>query len=232
MKALFRFLISLFFLGIAFFFVWYSLLTYGKNRAISDYQTDLVQTLKKKPRPLLWTPLNTTQPYPQYAWIDAKFIGDQWKVGSNDADDTLAEQLRNPTFSYLLLNIYLESSQALPQLRELLKKDDLWKRTVLCSAADGILRDLRELEPEWTFCNGEIFMARALGFASIGLESLARIDADIFFVHVQNLNLNKSHHAIIAEAKRQNKLVFIGPVTGPLESYDADGWVIKNPVND
>lgn len=229
MSVILRFLLTVILLGIAFFLVWFGLAYYGQNRSISEYATPLVENLKKEPRPIIWTYWHQGSEPQKYAYLDAHFTGNSWEATLANKNYDLKELLLSHDFSYLILNINLNSPKALPQLRTILKEKNHWQKIVICSAGDGVLRDLRELEPEWSFCNGEIYMARMLGFASIKLESLMRIESDIFFIHLNNLNLHEDHFPIIAEAHRQKKLVFIGPVTRPSEKFDADGWLVKSP---
>jgi hypothetical protein len=118
--------------------------------------------------------------------------------------------------------------KALPTLREVVEQAELEGKTIFCSRQDGLLKDLRELEPTWTFCNGEAYLVRLLTFSSLGLESLLDLPSDVMFIH-QAAKLNAEEmQSLIKEGRRQNKLVLVGPVPRPLEGLTPHGWVVEN----
>jgi len=209
------------------YLVWFGLKSYGENLPASDFQTELVKKLKNRKEPTVWLPWDGSNS-PEFTHISSYFLESQWRTGPSKEETTLLEAIQSlsPTTT-ILLNINVNSPQALPALRAELKSNGAWSRIVFCSRSDGILKDLRALEPEWTFCSGEIFMTRMLGLSSLGLQSLNRISADIFFIHLNQLNLKSDLLVLIEEARRQNKLTFLGPVSDIDTSYPADGWVIK-----
>lgn len=223
-----RLITLLFSILFSLFLVWFGLKSYGESLPASDFETELVKKLRSLEKPIVWTTWQGGNT-PQFAHINAHFSENLWltRLGEDKLPLDVALMTLPPT-SYILLNIEVNSPQALPALRSKLKKENLWSRIIFCSRSDGILKDLRALEPEWTFCSGEIFMTRMLGLSSLGLQSLNRISADIFFIHLNQLKLKPDLLSLIEEAQRQNRLTFMGPVPQISSTYPADGWVIKN----
>lgn len=205
------------------FVVWFGLRSYGLSQPVSQYKTPLVEQLLQQadPAPLLWT----QQPAAEQTWAMAQFQNQQW-VMTKEPQQKLADWLQANRTQKKLLFFEDTEPKALPALRKILQRKDAWKQTLLCSRFDGLLKDLRELEPRWSFCSGEIYMTRLLALSSLGLESLLSIPADVVFIHMQNISAPSEVSTIIQEAKRQNKLILIGPVTRPLESYNPHGWVV------
>ena len=115
----------------------------------------------------------------------------------------------------------------LPSLRQIFQTQERWKHILFCSRFDGLLKDLRRWEPRWSFCNGEIAMTRLLALSSLGLASLISISSDVLFIHTSQVSLKvKELQALVQEGHRQNKLVFIGPVSRPLDEVQGDGWTL------
>ena len=209
------------------FLVWFGLKSYGESLPASDFETELVKKLRSHGKTITWLPWDDSSS-PQFASLSSYFSENQWKTGPREKNLPLMEAIQSlPPASYILLHINVNSPQALPALRSELKKDQLWSRIVFCSRSDGILKDLRALEPEWTFCSGEIFMTRMLGLSSLGLQSLNRISADIFYIHLNQLKLKPDLLPLIEEARRQKRLIFMGPAPEANSSFPVDGWVIK-----
>ena len=192
------------------------------SRPVSTYTTLLVERLNKKSGtgPVLWK-LNS----PNAPLIHLDFVNDQWILKGGPSLKNWAEKQKASTTPTLLF-FSAKDSKALPQFREILKKTKAWDNLIFCSRFDGLLKDLRELEPQWTFCSGEIFMTRLLALSSIGLAPMLEISADILFIHITTTLANSDIQKLVTEGHRQNKLVFIGPVTRPLESVRADGWMV------
>lgn len=212
---------------ISLFLVWFGLKSYAEKQPLSNYQTNLVSTLKEHhPTPQTWLHINSMTKNHKFQWFEATFRDDKW-VLSDAPTKTLASQLSSSTSQYQLLHIDLNSPQALPELRELLNQNEYWKKTIICSQADGILQDLRALEPEWSFCSGEVLMTRMLGLSSIRLGALISIKPDVFFIHLKNISLSKNLLDAMREAKRQNKLIFAGPVSEAPSGYPVDAWMVK-----
>jgi hypothetical protein len=204
--------------------VWLGLKSYGESQPVSDFETPLVKKLKEFHPPILWT-YQSNQPFQA---IQAQYIQGEWfDMQDGEAQAPLQQRLSHQEDAYFLIFFEVTSAQALPSLRKALKENNFWERSVLCSSSDGTLQDLRELEPDWTFCSGEIFMTRMLALSSLGLQSLNRIRADIFFVHLDRIRLSPAINDIIKEAQRQNRLTFIGPSPSVQTDYPAQGWVIQ-----
>jgi hypothetical protein len=201
----------------------YGLRQYGLNRPISEYQTPLIKELIRESS---GQALIYSRNDPNFVWEAASFQDSQWSLNS-DPKILLKGWLEESSGKKRILFFSGKSSRALPELRKLLEKNQHWKTTVLCSRFDGLLKDLRELEPQWSFCNGEISMTRLLAFASLGLESLLEITADVVFIHLDQIKPNSEMKSIITEAKRQNKFVMMGPVPRPLEGFSPQGWVVE-----
>ena len=197
---------------------------YGLSRPVSNHQTALIQKLVREKKPLIWK-ADLLSPY---GFLKAGYNGRHWFAFQRGKKRELESILQRDRSRALLIHVHLDSSQALSSLRKILNKEERWRKILICSRADGILKDLRELEPRWSFCNGEVFMTRILGLASLRLESLVSIRSDVFFIHLKNLSLNPGLIPLMKEAKRQKKLVFVGPVTGPLQNYPVDAWVVED----
>ena len=197
---------------------------YGLSRPVSNHQTALVQKLVGEKKPLIWKP-DFVGPY---GFLKAEYDGHHWFAFQKGKKRELESILQADRSKALLIDVHLDSSQALWSLRKILNKKKRWQKILICSRADGILKDLRELEPRWSFCNGEVFMTRLLGLTSLRLESLISIRSDVFFIHLKNLSLSPGLIPLMKEAKRQNKLVFVGPVNRPLQNYPVDAWVVED----
>lgn len=203
------------------FVVWFGLRSYGQNRPPSSYQTPLVRTLVERSHqaPILWSSTD-----PSFPIVKTTFTG-SWNT---DQQKPLVDELRGHQDRFLLLFFEGRDPKALPSLRKLIKEEDLQGKIIFCSRQDGLLKDLRDLEPQWTFCSGEAYMVRLLAFSSLGLESLLEISSDVVFVHMTAPIANQEVEKIITEGKRQNKLVVVGPVTRPLEGLSPHGWMVEN----
>lgn len=201
---------------------WIGLRSWGLSQGPSTYQTPVVQDLKEKLKngSLVW------QDQGPLRRVRARFMNSQWTL--NDDSQFLEDYLADTDIESLLLFYDIETPKALPALRSLFSNSPLKDKTVFCGRADGNLKDLRELEPEWTFCSGEIFMTRFLAFNSLGLASLLKISADVFFIHLKELTPDHELNSVIEEAHRQGKLVLMGPVSRPLNGFEVDGWVVES----
>ncbi len=215
------------------FMAWFGLRNYGLNRPVSTYQTEIVKELSDdgSKAPIFWS----SDPMAQHLLLPVQFESGQWNLEGDQKTD-LQSFLNKPQAlpKKILLFFSGPDPKALPQLRKMFKNSGLWEKTIFCSRFDGLLKDLRELEPEWSFCNGEIYLTRLLAFSSLGLESLLSISADVVFVHTKNAKLNKDEvDQLIIEGQRQNKLVIVGPVsktqiTGPWEGLKPHGWMVES----
>lgn len=212
-------LLSLLFLALAV--IWQGLVTYGEQQPVSNFQTPLIEKLRTLKAPLVWLPAPTEQ---QTLWLQAEFDQGKWVEPSSQSPlETSLKKLKPHQFALLFFDV--QSAEALPSLRKTVHGSNKAASLIFCSRSDGILKDLRELEPEWSYCSGEIFMTRMLGLSSIGLASLSPISADIFFIHLNEIKLGPSVNKLIQEGQRQKRLVFIGPIAEPHPDYPADGWV-------
>lgn len=224
MRDIFGFFTFVFFILIGLFAVWYGLRSYGQGRETSSYQTPLVKRLisQAQKNPIQFGPQQNKSESPlNFARINHE--NGQWLVNQKESLEEILPLAKGKT---LLLFVQWKSPKALPELRSFLKKENLGENIIFCSRSDGILKDIRELEPEWTYCNGEVFMTRILSFDSLGLESLMKISADVFFIHLKNLKLDKGFESLVQEAKRQNKLVIIGPSPRPMDGLTPHAWLI------
>lgn len=221
MPYFFRFAIYMGLTSISLFFVWYGLKNYGENQGLSTYQTPLIKELTGATKPIIWS----ASPQSLFKWTKAYYKDNLWFTDDNQS---LEEFLQRDPAQARLLFIDFETPQSVRPLRELIKQKILWKKVIFCSRTDSFLQDLRKLEPEWTFCSGEALMTRLLSLSSIGLGSLVSVRPDVVFFHLKNINLSQNLVSAMQEAKRQNKMVFVGPVSRPMEGYPVDGWVIEN----
>ncbi len=225
MRDIIGFFSYIFFTLIGLFLIWIALKNYGENREISQYQPPAVKQLTQKDftRPLMIGHQFNSPTHPlQYAQIS--YNKETWSLNNQPSLEPLIELASK---NHLLLFVQWESPKALPELRAFIKKHNIGEHIIFCSRSDGLLKDIRELEPEWSFCNGEVFLTRLLSFDSLKLGSLMKISADVLFIHLKNLNLNTDFQSLVDEGRRQNKLVFIGPVTRPMDGLSPDGWLIK-----
>ena len=225
MRDILSFLTYVFLILIAFLIIWYGLRSHGINQPISSYQTPLVKKLTQlsSNKTLVWTESKITRE----RTLHTRFENSQWVVTNTGKSQRLDDFIKTESFTHLLLFFEVRSPKALPALQKIFAEKNLWKKTVFCSRADGILKDLRALEAEWTFCSGEIFMTRSLAMTSLKLESLIDMTADVLYIHLDNLKPSFTVNNLILEAKRKNKLVLMGPVTRPLDGFDPHGWIVK-----
>lgn len=222
MRSVLGFLSFIFFILIGLIGLWYGLKSYGEGRAVSSYQTPLVKSLidSAREKPLIIGENSSPLSYAQ-ATHDQK----GWRINNSQALTDLKKlTLKSP----LLLFVNWRSPRALPELRELIKKEKLGDRIIFCSRNDGLLKDIRELEPEWTYCNGEVFQARMFSLNSLGLQSVMKISADVFFIHLDNVKARWEFQSLVEEAKRQHKFVIIGPLPRPMKGLNPHAWLIQN----
>ncbi len=218
MKDIFGFVALSSMILLTLFLVWYGLSRYSQSQPAATYQTALVKELvnESQKAPLLWTEESS-----EYQWRRMKF-------GAHEKNDQqLTELFKNAPNKRVLLFFSLATPKALPMLRTLFLQDDRWRNTIFCSRADGLLKDLRRLEPHWSFCSGEIFMTRLLALSSLKLGKMLDFSADVFFIHLDNMKASKSLGPLIEMAQSQNKLVLIGPSPRPLEGIDPNGWMVQ-----
>lgn len=212
--------------SLAFLLVWFGLRSYGLSKPVSEYQTPLVKTLAQQSAsaPLIFS--NNKNDH--LTLLNINFIKGEWVNENNSQPLALILESLKAQAQPFLLYFSGPSAQALPKLRKLFADPLLWKHTLFCSRFDGLLKDLRELEPRWSYCSGEIFMTRLLSLSSLGLASLLTISADVLFVHLStNLSTTDIDH-LIAEGHRQNKLVMVGPVPRPMDGVRPNGWMVES----
>jgi hypothetical protein len=222
MRSVIGFFAFIIFILIGLFGIWYGLKSHGESREVSSYQTPLVREL-----------LETTQNgallidknSESLTLARAKHDQSGWQV---DGNKPLSDLKQLAQTSPVLLFVEWKSPKALPELRQLVKEEKLGNRIIFCSRNDGLLKDIREIEPEWTFCNGEVFQTRMFALNSLGLQAVMKISADVFFIHLDNVKLSLEFATLVKEAKRQNKLVIIGPVTRPMKGLSPHAWLIQN----
>lgn len=223
MTHVIRFTCTVLLLLLALFLVWYGLKIYGKSLTHSDFQTPLIKKIKQQ-GPILWTS-DIQSPHPS---LRAHFANQDWWVGNGDKKTRLASLLPLKSAKIIILHLQFQSPKAIPRLRKIMNQHVSWQKTLFCSNVDGLLNDLRKIEPLWSYCSGEIFLTRMLGFSSIGLESIQKIRADAFYFHLDKIDFKTEFQSIIEEAHRQNRVVIAGPVTRPIEGYSLDGWVLQS----
>ncbi len=222
MRSVLGFFAFIFFILIGLFGIWYGLKSHGESREVSSYQTPLVQELlgETQDRALL-----IDKNSENLSLVKAKHDQKGWQI----AGDKPLSDLKNLALSKpILLFVQWKSPKALPELRQLVKEEKLGDRIIFCSRNDGLLKDIREIEPEWTFCNGEVFQTRMFALNSLGLQSVMKISADVFFIHLDNVKLSLEFASLVEEAKRQNKFVIIGPVARPMKGLSPHAWLIQD----
>ena len=222
MKDFARFLALVGFILMSLFLVWNGARNYGLSQPPNSYQTELVRSLSSSTptQPILWT---TNAPH-QHSTI--VFKDDQWRV--KETGQTINQFYVRPEIKSHLVFFELDSPIWLPDLRKQFSENNIYEKIIFCSRNDGNLKDLRELEPRWTFCSGEVFLTRFLALHSLGLSSLLTISADVFYIHLTHVKADESLQSLIDEANRQGKIVIVGPVSRPSKSLSPQGWMVDN----
>ncbi len=226
MSYILRFLSLIVLILLSLSLVRYGLKNYGLAQPLSQYQTPLIARLSEKPRPILWTNSDPKKNSGTYGSYSVQFKEDHWILSRLEDEILLSDYKTDEENGIILLWPEINGPTLIPSLRSQLKESGLWKKVIFCSRNDGVLKDLRELEPQWSFCNGEIFLTKMLSLESVGLESLLKIKSDVFFIHLKNLPLQNKIHSLIKEAKRQGRFVIMGPVQEPIKEYEVDGWLL------
>jgi hypothetical protein len=217
-------------LGASLSLVWASLYFYAQAPHPAPYQTQLLRSLKGTPPPLYWGVRPDQSPALPTA--SAFYKEGLWKTLWNGQEAPLQKVLSGFAPDHpLLLMMEAPRTDSLPSLRQLVNDLKRGPMTLFCSRGDGLLQDLRKLEPEWTFCSGEIFMTRFLALDSLRLTGLSRIPGDVFFVHLSHMRLSSSVAGLLAAARQQGRLSVIGPISlGDYQQlhkdYSPDAWWI------
>ena len=213
------------------FIVWFGLRQYGLSRPLSNYQTPLVKKLKDlaQKEPLIWSDHFSGLRTSPVQLVYMKYENETWKTSTRSKQEIGNTDHYEVRIAPRPTLVMLEGGgpQALPLLRDQYKRKDLWKNMIFCSRSAGLMRDLRELEPQWTFCSDEAFLVRMLAFSSLALEPLIDIKADVFFIHLTAKLQSDEIESLIREGHRQNKFVIIGPVSRPLDGLSPDGWMVE-----
>ena len=220
--------------------LWMGLKIHGDQSPLNNYQTNLTKDLFVQ-KSKLWAKMSGKQHWLEIFFDPAATQKGAWMVSNKPAipaDKAVSKEAAEiiPVSDYLkesadrndkrVVFFSVKNAKALPSLATLFESNEYWKSTIFCSRDDGTLKDLRALKPRWTYCSGEVFLTRLLGFASLGLERLLTIDADVIYLHLDNVTPTPTFNAIIELAQKHKKLVFIGPTDKPIEGFEPNGWII------
>ena len=210
MKDFFRFLYVVAIVLSAMFLLWFGLHKYGENRPRGQYQTEVIQGLRSQApiRVAKNIPLDPTISLPAFSMVKILF-SQQWVLNTKGQELELKDLYTRFPGTLFFLEVVLDQTTDLAALKKILDDNENWKRTVIVSRADGILEDLRELSPRWTFTSGEVFLTRFLSLSSIGLASLIDIPGDILYISLAKEMADKEIESLSAEALKQNKLIMI-----------------------
>ena len=186
---------------------WFGLYTVSQNPHRPSQPTPLVASL------LAQTPFqisNSSQNPATFRHLVAEYRQDDWWVGT----ETLLEVLQAQPASTVFLEPLTLQSSHLAKLKTLLEPQDLWKKIVFLSRSDAILKDLRELAPQWSFGTGEVFLARFLSLSGLKLSGLLKVPGDVFYVtNHRQLHEDEAENIILA-GLQQNKLVIFASLNG------------------
>ena len=227
MKDFLRFILMVSVVLFGLSILWFGLYLYGSSKTISPYQTELVKSLSEKTPLSIYQaiPLKENQPLKPYMAVEIFFENKDWFLRAQPKNIPFSVFLEQNPQVTLFVQLRLSQSSNASALKSIVDKKDHWKRVAFISDSDGTLKDLRELNPRWTFSSGEVFLARFTSLASLGLHSLLEIPGDIFFVNPETFPAN-SLSSVVQEAKRQNKFVMLGPVSSAKTLPDVSGWVL------
>lgn len=212
-------------LGLLFLVRW-TLYIYAHQQPLSVFQTPLLQQITRGTRPLTGYLSNSSTAPPSF--INLKLIKqkDHWLI--TDLQGNAYRPSSSPASLFFLVWPEIKGPQDNASLRTWVKLQEWLPQSIFCSRADGVLKDLRALEPHWNFCNGEIFVAKMLNLQALGLEALLKIKSDLFFIHLTNIPYSSRIEKLVQEGHRQNKIVILGPLNNPPKETAADGWLLKN----
>ncbi|MCJ8277033.1 MAG: hypothetical protein HRT44_04790, partial [Bdellovibrionales bacterium] len=163
----------------------------------------------------------------EFYYADVFYSEGAWQIGTSDKFHSLAYTLQEHYNSYFFINIVDADSQQMGSLIKLMNNGEKWKKIVFTASNDNTIVNLRKISPQWTYANSTIFLLKFMMFSSLKLESMMDIPTDILFIKSTPHYFMNYQSAFMNEARRQNKLIFIGPVSGPLEEFDSTHWLMN-----
>lgn len=217
--------------------VWFGLRTYGLSRNVLTYQTPLVKKLNAQEN-RKWRQFPAGEELdikrsPEGVRVGYQFYSNifysegSWKIGDNQKFSELSTALRKFHVSFFFLNIVDSNSKQIASLLKLMDNGNVWDRIIFTAHTDNTVTNLRKVAPKWTYANSTIFLLKFMIFASLRLESLLDIPSDVLFIKTVPNYFMKYQNAFMSEARRQKKLIFIGPVSGPLDKLESTHWLVE-----
>lgn len=122
-------------------------------------------------------------------------------------------------------------------LSELISKLKADERIILHCEQDGLLSDLRKIEPMWVYGTSRAQVVQTLWLSTIGLQGISPLKGDVLITQYRAGETNQKAllltPELLAEARRRSMKVLVGPVT-KLESDEllelgVDGVITTEP---
>lgn len=118
-------------------------------------------------------------------------------------------------------------------LRDALRPLMVNDRILINSDTDVILTATKEQVPEWLYGSGNSDLMRMLSFDSIGLISASPFKTDLVVTPLTVLNRPIINSNVIAEVRRRNKKVILGPLKNiddfnKAKSFNPDGYIFSD----
>lgn len=144
--------------------------------------------------------------------------------------------LENPTKRFVI-NVVDYSPGADVALSDLISKLKFDERIILQSEQEGLLADLRKLEPMWLYGTSRAQIVQTLWLITIGLEGVSPLKGDVLITSYRAGEINQKALLLtpdlLTEARRRSMKVLVGPVTkleaDELLQLGVDGVITTQP---
>lgn len=211
--------------------IWLLLLNYASRQEPNTYQTALMKSVTALNRPVVFQCASTESrgmAYDEIVWNQSQF---NLKYKNISLENFIKDELSAP----ILLEI--ESTLSPEQLGIIvrkLKEHKNFSQIMINSQSDGVLKYVRDLSPETSIGSGFAELTRLKGLMSFGLSKISPLKNDFVVLNPHWQKGIWMQSDFINELKKQQKLIFVGPVTNQSEisaNYSSlvDGFIICSP---
>lgn len=205
--------------GIVFF--------WGAGRTYPAFSNEFL----KQPKPWVLVPQNQKPLPSEIPFVDVQQDSDGLLKISPDGT-TFSDWFQKYKPNFFAINVLNSKSEIHHQLDTLVPKG--WEEKVLVqSEIDVILASLKGLRPRWAFGSSVADRVRWKSFDSIGLVGAVTHTRDVFFTALNDRNGEILSDSIVAEIRKRNLFLVIGPLKTAEEvqfakQFNPDGYLILN----